>query len=355
MWIDFKELREQLDFQAVLKHYAVELRIKGKQHQGFCPLPTHSGQHRSPSFSANLERKVWQCFGCGAKGNLLDFAVRMEGLDPENGEHVRKVALELQERFLDNKQQNEGTTRKKPETPPAPSADKDVGAAAPADSRPRKVNAPLAFELKELDATHPYLTDRGFTAETIAHFGLGYCNRGLMKGRIAIPLQDGGGALIGYAGRLVDESQVGADHPKYRFPSEREHEGTVFEFHKSLFVYNGHRLQRPVDDLVVVEGFPSVWWLWQHGFRSMVALMGAACSDTQATLIVGSTHPRGRVWILPDGDDAGARCAESILVRVTPYRFARWVKLGRGKQPTDCSPKELSELLEWEGGEEQRV
>jgi DNA primase len=40
------------------------------------------------------------------------------------------------------------------------------------------VNASLDFELKGLDATHPYLLGRGFTPETIKHFGLGFCSRG---------------------------------------------------------------------------------------------------------------------------------------------------------------------------------
>src|SRR5688572_2935585 len=57
-WIDFKTLREQLDFAAVLKHYGVEVKLKGDQHQGFCPLPSHNGKRNSPSFSANMKRKI---------------------------------------------------------------------------------------------------------------------------------------------------------------------------------------------------------------------------------------------------------------------------------------------------------
>ena len=38
-WIDFKALRAKLDFEQVLRHYGVEVKRKGNQHQGFCPLP----------------------------------------------------------------------------------------------------------------------------------------------------------------------------------------------------------------------------------------------------------------------------------------------------------------------------
>ena len=61
-WIDFKALRAKLDFEAVLKHYGVEVKRKGNQHQGFCPLPNHNGKKNSPSFSAQLEKGIFQCF-----------------------------------------------------------------------------------------------------------------------------------------------------------------------------------------------------------------------------------------------------------------------------------------------------
>jgi len=35
----------------------------------------------------------------------------------------------------------------------------------------------------------------------------------------------------------------------------------------------------------------------------------------------------GHIWIMPDGDDVGTRCAKTLLSRVTPLRFTRWVKL----------------------------
>lgn len=41
-WVDFKLLRERLDFAAVLQHYGVTLKGKGEQQQGFCPLQSHS-------------------------------------------------------------------------------------------------------------------------------------------------------------------------------------------------------------------------------------------------------------------------------------------------------------------------
>ena len=100
-YINFKVLRQGLSFEKVLEHYRVPIKrqARGNRHVGFCPLPTHQGKRRSPSFSAKLDWGVWQCFGCKASGNVLDFAVRMEGLDPANHQELRKVALKLQEVF----------------------------------------------------------------------------------------------------------------------------------------------------------------------------------------------------------------------------------------------------------------
>jgi DNA primase len=310
----------------------VELKLSGDQHHGFCPLPNHNGKRNSPSFSANLKRGIWQCFGCGEGGNLLDFAVLMEHGNPKRGEDVRKVASLLKERFL-------GGTR--------PAEEEKSGA----DNEDGKVvvNAPLDFELKGLDANHPYLLDRGFTPETIAHFGLGFCSRGLLANRIAIPLHNERGELVGYAGRVIDDEAITEENPKYRFPGRRKRKEVIHEFRKSLLLYNAHRIVAPVDDLVVVEGFAGVWWLYQADIFNAVGTMGASCSEEQAKAIVSLVSEDGRVWILTDGDSAGERCALSILVRVGSHRFTRWVRVEAGKQPTGFAPSELRDLFSLAG------
>ena len=351
-WIDFKELRTKLRMSDVLSHYKVELKVRGDRATGFCPLPTHSGKRHSPSFSVQLVRGIWQCFGCGAKGNVLDLACRLEGINPADPHNFRNAALTIADLFgidtgeKDNKpasgairRRGNGAGSKKQEDELAP------------DTRPRSINAPLDFTLKKLDADHPYLRSRGFTAETISYFGLGFCNRGLLIGRIAIPLQDADGALIGYGGRLTDDSVIDENHPKYLFPSERERGGIIFEFKKSLFLYHGHRIAVPVDELILVEGFASVWWLWQHGFPNVVALMGSSCSEEQGRLILNLVTSTGRVSIFTDGDEAGARARASIFEQIGCERCCRWIKLAAGEQPTACGKDELCALLRSESQE----
>jgi DNA primase len=339
-WIDFKALRSALDFEQVLQFYGVDVKSKGRQHHGFCPLPNHSGKRNSPSFSANLERGIFQCFGCGGKGNILEFAALMEKVNPQDGAALREVAGKLQKRFcravLAQPNGAKSGAVQKPATPDNSESK---------DTLPVAINAPLDFELKGLDAKHPYLLSRKFTRETIEHFGLGFCSRGLLKDRVAIPLHNGTGQLIGYAGRVVDDSVINEENPRYKFPGERIRDGTFFEFRKTLFLYNGFQIKAPVDDLIVVEGFTSVWWLYQNGLPTVVATMGADCSEKQAGLIVSLVKPNGRVWIVPDGDKAGLRHSQTLLLLLSPHRFIRWVKIADGKQPTDLSREDLKTSL----------
>jgi DNA primase len=276
----------------------------------------------------------------------------MEGLDPDRGEDIRTAALKLMDALgIDLDPPRAGATGRRRHVRDKLEEDVIEDLAEPeknveqAATCPTLVNAPLNFQLQGLDPSHAYLKERELTSETISYFGLGYCARGLMQGRIAIPLHDDRGQLVGYAGRLVDDSLIDSDHPKYLFPSARQREGKRYEFRKSLLLYNDFQVAGRQSDLIVVEGFASVWWLWQQGYANTVALMGSDCSEEQSKLVLAKVEIDGRIWLMPDGDDAGRHCAESMLSRLAPYRFVRWIKLAKDHQPTDHSAADLQAML----------
>jgi DNA primase len=333
-WINFKELRSQLSFAQVLEFYGVkDLTQKGDQFVGFCPIPTHNGNRRTPSFSAHPEKGIFQCFGCGAKGNLLDFAVLMDGGNPERGLDVRKTALKLNKEF--------GRFAAATEERAIQAKDAETRST---EGKQVIVNEPLGFRLKDLDSNHPYLLGRGFTRETMDKFGVGFCSKGVFAGRIAIPLYNNEDQLIGYAGRAIDDKKISQDNPKYLFPSKRERDGEILEFHKSLFLYNGSRFKEPLSDLIIVEGFASVWWLTQSGYPESVAIMGSSFSDEQLALILELSEPTGRIWIFADGDSAGLRFGTELGTAITSHRLCRVVSESN-RQPTDYSVEELQSLF----------
>ncbi|MFT3784916.1 MAG: CHC2 zinc finger domain-containing protein [Tepidisphaeraceae bacterium] len=407
-WIDFKLLRERLDILRVLDHYGVAITSRrGDQVSCLCPLPDHPIRHepgkRTASFSADVRRGIWQCFGCTRSGNALDLVLELEGRDRDDPNDVLDVALDIADRFgidcdgrrdpngraqdrdarddredrgdrhaqrrrgAQRRRQRNGSTQLKKAVDASTSTAWDGRAAGgtarafdatekdtiPGHRRhhdsevvdgsafPVVINAPLEFTLDHLDPTHPYLAQRGLRADTVAHFGLGFCSRGMLKDRIAIPLHTPHGVLVGYAGRVVDDACISDDSPKYRFPGTRERDGKRYEFRKAQLCYNANRIAGPIDDLIVVEGFASVWHLHQLGHTGVVALMGASCSADQAEIITSLVTDAGRIWLMPDSDPAGEKCAESALKMLAPHRFCRWVRLKPDRQPTDVGETEL--------------
>ena len=63
----------------------VRLALKGREHIGLCPFHNE----KTPSFTVNNEKGFFHCFGCGAHGDVIGFAMRDEGLSfPEAVERL---------------------------------------------------------------------------------------------------------------------------------------------------------------------------------------------------------------------------------------------------------------------------
>ncbi|TWT37444.1 DNA primase [Posidoniimonas corsicana] len=70
--IDYAALRQEVGIEQVL--VILEFRPvvrKGPQLRGPCPIHKSSSA-TSRSFSVNLDRGVYKCFGCGSEGTTLD-------------------------------------------------------------------------------------------------------------------------------------------------------------------------------------------------------------------------------------------------------------------------------------------
>ncbi len=52
---------------------SLKLKRQGREMVGLCPFH----QERTPSFSVNDKKGVWCCFGCGERGDVIDFAQRV--------------------------------------------------------------------------------------------------------------------------------------------------------------------------------------------------------------------------------------------------------------------------------------
>jgi DNA primase len=190
--------------------------------------------------------------------------------------------------------------------------------------------------LENLDLHHPYLAERGLTQEAIAEFGLGYCSKGMMTGRIVIPIHNPDGQVVAYAGRWPSEPP--GDTPKYKLPAG---------FRKSLELFNLDRaIKEPADHpFVIVEGFFDCIKLWQHGVRRVVALMGSTLSPAQEELIREHTNAHSRVIVILDEDDAGRAGRDHIVKHLARWMFVKvHVFADEGRQPEHLSAAEARQL-----------
>ena len=389
-WVNYKEIKSRVNIGQVLEHYGVlgNLREKGDELIGCCPI--HQGTNAN-QFHASRTKNNFMCFGnCHGGGNVIDFVVLMEGGDKDNGDDVRVAAIRMQEWFgLEFERPRGGRRTAAAAVPAVATASATTSAAAeehaaasqqtlpmaktshgstPAAAREAapltaevpakqdqpslpvshttgettpetaKVNPPLTFALKSLDPAHPYLTERRLTTETIAHFGVGWCTgKGIMAGRVAIPIHNEQGELVAYAGRWPGEPPDGEG--KYKLPTG---------FHKSRVVYNLHRAKDHAKEqgLIVVEGFFDCMRLYQAGISNVVALMGSSLSDEQEALIVATVGPQGKVALMFDEDDAGWKGREEALSRLSSRVHVKVVGLGEeGTQPDGLSAETVARYL----------
>ena len=337
-FVDFKAVKAAVTMLHVLEHYgfAVSFKRTGNSLSGPCPL--HNGQNRT-QFRVSLEKNCWNCFGtCNGGGNVLDFVARKEGCT------LREAALKLCDWFQLPTQEKSQRPEKEVAGSPKTDAPSKVER-PPKTSKPKRPdvdedgpNKPLGFELQHLDAEHPYLLERGLSAETTREFSIGHCSKGSMTGRIVVPIHNAEGQLVAYAGRWPG-TPPDEDTPKYKLPPG---------FRKAQEVFNLHRAMREPHDtpLYVVEGFFDAIWLWQHGIRRVVALMGSTLSPVQAALIQRIVTPDDRIVVMFDEDDAGRAGREKAVQRLSLHCFVRTHQFAQeGQQPDALTAEQVATLL----------
>jgi DNA primase catalytic core len=217
-----QSIKQSVDVVALVKAKGVRLRKNGKSYFGLCPF--HAD--KNPSFSVNPTNNLWQCFGCGAGGDVIRFVELFDQVDFK----------EAVKRLSDNGFKSSKRSAKKRQP-----------------ARPRGLSAKLLKLLKRvIDFYHTafcedprarqYLNQRGITDNTIlSDFKIGFANGMLLNalpgegdiyeqlkqigvlsqkghehfyGHVTFPLYDLDGNPAGIYGRRLDEMVTGnvADH-----------------------------------------------------------------------------------------------------------------------------------------------
>ncbi|HXQ50803.1 MAG TPA: DNA primase [Stellaceae bacterium] len=313
------EIRDRLSLAGVVGRH-VKLARRGREYVGLCPF--HS--EKTPSFTVVEDKAFYHCFGCGAHGDVIGFAMRVAGAGFR--ETVEQLAKEAGLRVPD-------------ELP------EDRERQAQAMSLHDACDAACAFfedQLKQPGgrAARDYLARRGLSAETIARFRLGWApdsrdalkralggkfaeplliEAGLLRqaetrdsydffrGRVIFPICDRAGKIMAFGGRVIGDGQ-----PKYLNSPDTP----IFD--KGRTLYGAHIARAaPRSDLVpiVTEGYMDVIALHQAGFAGAVAPLGTALTETQ---LLELWRLGDRPILCFDGDAAGRRAAVRALDRGLP-------------------------------------
>jgi DNA primase len=342
-FVDFRAVKAAITMEQVLEHYGLMDKFKRGTDSLNGPCPIHKGSNPT-QFRVSLSKNLWNCFSeCKHGGNVLDFIVKMENVS------IHAAAMKAIEWFnLDpaemaaSDDQGEASETETPasaaklatKTSSTSSMPKVALAPTPESSVP---NAPLKFRLDKLERNHPYLLEqRGLTPETIIDFGIGYCSKGMMADRIAIPIHNVKGEVVAYAGRFpVEEPPEGT--PKYKLPPG---------FRKSQELFNLDRAIKEQGPLVIVEGFFDAMKIHQHGWCRVVALMGATMSAAQETLIKQNTSQNSQVIVALDENEAGQAGREDIACRLAKFCFVRVHQFERpDMEPEHLTVQEVHQLL----------
>ncbi|HEX4960616.1 MAG TPA: CHC2 zinc finger domain-containing protein [Thermoanaerobaculia bacterium] len=298
-FVSFAELKRAVSMEAILKRYELSegLTRKGANLAGPCPFCKGTSGRQ---FQVNLVKNAWYCFGCKAGGNVLDFVAKRERVS------VRTAALTLDSWF------ELGLVREErcAETPAIPTEEAvaSVASPPPAKELPTK-NPPLTFSLKTLDPNHASLATLGLGGETIARFGAGYCTKGLLKGRLAIPIHTCRGELLAYAGLAVEEGQA----PRYLFPPN---------FQPALEVFNLHRLSEIPEEtgpLHITPEIDGVLRLSRAGIDSALGLFDGSLSPEQEEALTGALSLYEGLLLVGEG------FPDRTVARLARYAAVSWM------------------------------
>ena len=162
--VDFGELRARNPLGDAVEAAGIVLRGKGRVRQGVCPFHDET----EGSFTVYAASEKFYCFGCGARGDVLDFVGRMEGL----------TLPEAMQRLGDGSPSSTTAAAR-------PAATRQPAAPAISHRDPALLTAAVRFyagRLRESGEALEYLSSRGIGPDAAARLGLGYATgRGLRE------------------------------------------------------------------------------------------------------------------------------------------------------------------------------
>ncbi|HEY2012891.1 MAG TPA: DNA primase, partial [Bryobacteraceae bacterium] len=311
------QLKSSIDIVGVIQEYGPRLRKAGRNYQGLCPFHNE----KTPSFSVSAERQFYYCFGCHAKGDVINFVMEIEKVSfyeaLKSLAERHGIPMPKRSQYADEDSKLRGAIFQMHEY-----AQENFRA---------NLNGPMG------EIARAYLSKRGVSPATIEQFGLGYSDRsgrallrifeqrdfsaaqledsGLVRKRddgsfydyfrhrLMFPIHNESGKIIGFGGRALAPD----DNPKYLNSPKTP----IYE--KSHVLYNLHRAKGAIqkdDRVILVEGYMDAIGVTAAGFGAVVASCGTSLTSLQVQVIKRHTQ---KIAVNFDPDAPGANAAERSI------------------------------------------
>ncbi len=305
------EVAARTDLLQVVQTY-VPLKRKGGRYWGCCPFH----QEKTPSFSVEPEKGLFYCFGCHAGGNAFKFLSLMENVSYFEAIKLQaeKLGIELPKRKL---------------TPAEEQRERERKDLLRVNELARDFFHNCLTLTKIGEPGRRYLAGRGITEATIKAFSLGFAppawdklktafqKRGVteklllgsglclprregdgiydrFRGRMMIPIADERGRVVGFGGRVLDDSV-----PKYLNTPE-----TIL-FNKRYLLFGLDRAHHAIARegyAIIVEGYMDAIAVFGAGIENVVATLGTAFTVEHAKKLMRYAR---RLIFCYDSDEAG--------------------------------------------------
>lgn len=331
----------------------VQLKRTGSNFTGLCPFHNE----KTPSFHIKEGDNYYHCFGCGASGNVISFAMETQGLSFPDAVEYLAARFKIPVVY-------EKTNSKKTDI-----SRQDV----------YKINA-LAYEffkiqLRNYASAHKYLSERGFSEDSIKEFGIGFVPdeweklyhflqgrkvpeklifaAGLAKknsagkmydtfrGRIIFPVWYDNQRISGFGGRIIV-----ADPEKKLAKYLNSPETLVYR--KSKIFYGLPQAIQAIKEkknVYIVEGYLDVIAMHQAGVKNVIATCGTALTSDHVKRLQGLAS---QVTLLFDGDSAGRVAAAKCFAQMINFNAEIQVAfLPEGKDPDDIAQEQKEDTAEY--------
>ncbi|MBQ6323637.1 MAG: DNA primase [Bacilli bacterium] len=301
-------IRSKVDIVDIIGE-RIPLVARGKNFFGVCPFHDDT----NPSMSVSREKQIYTCFSCHATGNVYTFLMNYEHMDFREvlkylgdrvGIDTGSVHVTKKTTKYDKLYEAYNLTLKYYQN----NLNSNIGKIAKKYLRERKITEELIKEfeiglsLDSKDDLTKLLTSKEYDLVTLNRIGLSSDNHDIYNNRIMFPLYDINGRVVGFSGRIYDNS----NQNKYLNTKETD----IFKKGELLYHYHIAKEEcRIAKSVIVMEGFMDVIRASSIGVKNTVALMGTALTKEQINLLKRLSK---NIVLCLDGDDAGVKATLSI-------------------------------------------